>query len=289
MTQNTWQRKNFKNDRKGEKTTRWFWRAEEDQGKKMWKKRRRIRVSKLPSICFLVTSLEHILDTSIAQASDDPFRLSESHLHDSIVQHHLKILTKKELQNHLIFTTLQRETLKNSRITNRSLWHSKIQNSKITRSLWAFLHDELKSLQNLFFSKGSKREEGNRCKGCLHSGLDPRGGHQGPQFQCLLLVCAPSTTMPAALLEAHEILWDSLLPTDVFVDASKKETATQFRTPSQFHWRPNSRSNIRCQKPKKKSNHGERHSPACLPPPLLSLFVLTHFMADWFHHSIVHQ
>lgn len=41
----------------------------------------------------------------------------------------------------------------------------------------------------------------------------------------------------------------------------------------------------------KKSNHGERHSPACLPPPLLSLFVLTHSVASRlippFHRSSV--
>lgn len=141
----------------------------------------------------------------------------------------------------------------------------------------AFLHDELKSLQNLFFSKGGKREIGASC---LHSGLDPRGGRQGPQFQCLLLVCAPSTTMPAALLEAHEILWESLLPTDVFVDASKKETATQFRTLSQFRRRHNSGSNIRCQKPKKIRSWRKTFSPASLQPPLLSLFVLTHSVAD---------
>jgi hypothetical protein len=134
MTQNTWKRKNFKNDRKGEKTTRWFWRAEEDQGKKMWKKRRRIRVSKLPSICFLVTSLEHILDTSIAQASDDPFRLSESHLHDSIVQHHLKILTKKELQKspHLYdITEINFEEFQNHQQILMAFQDSELQNHLI--------------------------------------------------------------------------------------------------------------------------------------------------------------
>lgn len=137
-------------------------------------------------------------------------------------------------------TTWKYSQRKNSKITSSlrhyrdKLWRipesptdpygiPRCRNSKITWSLWAFLHDELKSLQNLIFSKGGKRGEGNRCKGCLHSGLDPRGGHQGPQFQCLLLVCAPYTTMPPALLEAHEILWESLLPTDVFVNASKKK------------------------------------------------------------------